>query len=312
MSGTAAVDADGRIQLPPVPASSSRVVKLVASIFSGSPAANEHGQQRWRLRWALAVSVMLHLLALAALAAVIGAAAARLPASSTAGGTLIAASLRPASGQPGLVRSAAPARESPAPGREEVAVAELAAVSPDGAKVVALGQRRLAAHLPPYLAAPPVLDVQPGPWYFRATELTRAAALQEAPVLAPPPAAAGQRLPAGKVVLRVLIGATGDVDRVDVAGSSLPPDYEAAAVAAFAPLRFRPGEIEGVPVSSELRLEVSFEAGDNGRSHAAGAVGAGEPGLPQVPPAASPVPVPRLLEAGKATSPSPVGAPARP
>jgi len=88
------------------------------------------------------------------------------------------------------------------------------------------------------------------------------------PAIEPPGDSAGHALPGGKVVLRVFLAADGALDRVEVASSSLPPAYDQAAVAAFSRVRFRPGEIQGVAVSSESRFEVGFDDGDPGSSHA--------------------------------------------
>ena len=49
--------------------------------------------------------------------------------------------------------------------------------------------------------------------------------------------------------------------------SSDPPSvFDEAAVAAFANLRFRPGEIEGVAVTSQTAFEVYFDDSESGRS----------------------------------------------
>ena len=56
---------------------------------------------------------------------------------------------------------------------------------------------------------------------------------------------------------------------------ALATDAE-AAVAAFSRLRFRPGEIQGVAVSSESRFEVAFNVREVGSSHATDR-GAGRP-----------------------------------
>ena len=60
-----------------------------------------------------------------------------------------------------------------------------------------------------------------------------------------------------KLVLYVDEGGT--VMRIDIEESNLPADLEAAARAAFATARFRPGMIEQQAVKSKLRIEVGFE-----------------------------------------------------
>ncbi|WP_374682004.1 TonB family protein [Accumulibacter sp.] len=141
-------------------------------------------------------------------------------------------------------------------------------VAASAARLVARGQRRLAESLPPYPAQPFVPASPTGPAYFRASELTVAAALLDEPLINPPADGAGDALLGGKVVLSVFLAADGAVARVEVASSSLPPAYGDAAVAAFSRLRFRPGEIQGVAVSSESRYEVEFKGGEAGSSHA--------------------------------------------
>ncbi len=115
-----------------------------------------------------------------------------------------------------------------------------------------------------------------GPWYFPRSELTVAPKLLDEPLIPQPekPGTTGQRT--GKVVLRVFVGAGGTVDRVEVAGSSLSADFDAAAAAAFARLRFSPGEIEGVAVNSETRFEIVSDGGETDGSHATDRVSVGD------------------------------------
>lgn len=265
------------------------------SVFSGSLA----GWPKWQqLGLALGLSLALHLGGLAALRCVFGAAAdvASLPAAGRAA-TAISAVLRAPLQEPGREgpqpASAAPASRA----AEEVHTAGAAAgseaisagsarsvgrdsganagaskapspprVSADG--LAARGQRLLAASAPSYPVQPLPAELSAGPRYFRRSELTVAAVPLDEPAIEPPDDSTGHALPGGKVVLRVFLAADGAVDRVEVASSSLPPAYDEAAVAAFSRVRFRPGEIQGVAVSSESRFEVGFDAGDPGSSHA--------------------------------------------
>ena len=128
-----------------------------------------------------------------------------------------------------------------------------------------LGERSLAAHVPPYLAS--VLNVPSTAWYFPPAELTRPPVLLDAPQLPLPDNAGGAASPGGKAVLRVFIAADGTVDRSEVAGN-LSPAYQEVLLNAVSRLRFRPGEIEGVAVSSETRFAVELDASDTGSSHA--------------------------------------------
>ena len=74
----------------------------------------------------------------------------------------------------------------------------------------------------------------------------------------PAPEVAG-RSGAFKAGMVLFIDAAGTVTRISFEDSSLPPDLEAAARAAFALARFRPGMIGHRPVKSTLRVEVAFE-----------------------------------------------------
>jgi TonB family protein len=62
----------------------------------------------------------------------------------------------------------------------------------------------------------------------------------------------------GKVVLRLLIGETGSVDRVDVVRATPPGLFDAAARDAFAAARFSPGRLAGIAVKCEMTIEVDF------------------------------------------------------
>jgi hypothetical protein len=64
--------------------------------------------------------------------------------------------------------------------------------------------------------------------------------------------------PAGRVVLRLLIGETGAVDKALVVRADPPGAFELAAVEAFTPARFSPGRKGGVAVKSALTLELKF------------------------------------------------------
>lgn len=70
------------------------------------------------------------------------------------------------------------------------------------------------------------------------------------------PAAAG--LKEGTVVLRLLISATGNVDEVKVIRANPEGLFEASAVAAFGKAKFSPGRYLGLPVASEITIEVDY------------------------------------------------------
>lgn len=62
----------------------------------------------------------------------------------------------------------------------------------------------------------------------------------------------------GVVVLRLLIGATGNVDDVAVVRSAPEGVFEQAALDAFSRARFSPGLAGGSPVKSQITIEVQF------------------------------------------------------
>jgi TonB family protein len=131
------------------------------------------------------------------------------------------------------------------------------------ALVAARGQRRLAADIPPYLLEPLVVNAPLAGWYFSRAELTVPPVLEDEPRLQFPdgPSGASAR---GRVLLRVFLGVSGAVEGIEVLSSDPPSIFDEAAVAAFANLRFRPGEIEGVAVTSQTAFEVYFDDSDSG------------------------------------------------
>lgn len=61
--------------------------------------------------------------------------------------------------------------------------------------------------------------------------------------------------------LTLFIASSGKVDRVKL-DSPLPPELEGAARRAFLGVQFTPGELNGRPVRSLIRVEVQFDRGD--------------------------------------------------
>lgn len=215
---------------------------------------------------ALLASLLLHALLWTLPRPTAGGAAAGAP---RPGAAVVVASLRAAAGEDSPAAAPPPPvlpsqRVGEPPPAEE---ADSDAV--DAAIVVtALGERRLAAYVPPWLTQPGVVHTPAGGWYFPRAELTRPPALESEPVLSGSDHAGSAGPARGKVVLRVLVGADGAVERVEVERSDLPAAVAEAAVAAFSRVRFRPGEIEGVAVTSEARFAVDFDVDEFGSSKA--------------------------------------------
>lgn len=63
------------------------------------------------------------------------------------------------------------------------------------------------------------------------------------------------------VVLRIFISERGTVDDVAVQSAGQAAEFENSAREAFARARFAPGTLRGVPVKSELMVEVKFDPG---------------------------------------------------
>ena len=62
----------------------------------------------------------------------------------------------------------------------------------------------------------------------------------------------------GRVVLDLYISAAGTVDLIRIVRAEPPGRFEQAAIKAFKPARFTPGQRKGAPVRSLMRIEVNF------------------------------------------------------
>ena len=95
------------------------------------------------------------------------------------------------------------------------------------------------------------------PYYFAAKDLTqRPLVLRDVPgdlMLVVP------GVPAQAATLQLLINEYGEVDQVIVEDSLLPDAAQKTVVDAFVKTRFHPGEIDGVPVKSQVRIEIMLE-----------------------------------------------------
>ena len=120
-------------------------------------------------------------------------------------------------------------------------------------------------------AAPSVPAVAPPPSV--PPEETRKPGLQPAPDyrsalgLDPPPLPlqsiepqypASAHLQEGTVVLRLLISASGDLDEVAVVRATPPGVFDQSALLAFGKAKFSPGYFMGIPVKSQLLIEVGY------------------------------------------------------
>lgn len=98
----------------------------------------------------------------------------------------------------------------------------------------------------------------PAPTFFTTDQLTKRPAL----LSDPPKLEITESMPAfgsGKVVLKIWINERGAVISVELEDSDVPEAVAAAAITAFEKLRFEAGEINGRPVATLMRIEVSYD-----------------------------------------------------
>lgn len=122
---------------------------------------------------------------------------------------------------------------------------------------------------PPLQRSPVAQDVQPAdtPPPTASTELPPAPDYLNGATLDPGPIPLADIVPEypesahlqeGLVVLRLLINEKGDLDNVAVVRSFPKGVFEEAALAAFGPAKFSPGKLLGIPVKSQVTIEVEF------------------------------------------------------
>lgn len=126
------------------------------------------------------------------------------------------------------------------------------------------------------------------PRYYEAQELTRQAS-PESELESTVPLATDQPT-GGRMSFRLFIDETGRPERIEVIRSTLPRSIEAGIVQRFFTARYRPGEIDGLPVKSILTLEADID------------------GQPMTPEPASPTPSSKMLSGSPQppSSPTPV------
>jgi protein TonB len=74
------------------------------------------------------------------------------------------------------------------------------------------------------------------------------------------PEGAALRGVSGTVVVRLYIGESGKVDKVDIVRADPPGYFEASAAKAFGAARFTPGTKGGSAARAQMLIEVSFES----------------------------------------------------
>ena len=155
--------------------------------------------------------------------------------------------------------------------KPESSVQPVAPVVPSGpVGVPSVGAAPIA--VVPQSVTPVLLSPRDDVSYFRRSQLTVPPVLQGEPVLDAPPGQTVTLRKGDSVTLRLFVNANGSVERIEVENSTLPEAYEQQAVAAFLPMQFRPGEIEGVAVRSQVVFEVDFDNFLHGASRTIGNV----------------------------------------
>jgi TonB family protein len=99
----------------------------------------------------------------------------------------------------------------------------------------------------------------PAPAYYTTDQLTKRPQPTSQPSLLAPEL--GPAIPSGKMILKLWINERGKVASAEVEKSELPEAISASAAAAFGKLHFEPGQINGRPVGTLMRIEVIYYDG---------------------------------------------------
>lgn len=169
---------------------------------------------------------------------------------------IVAATRPPAAGAPVGQRAAAPRPAPPASKPAPVRAPQVRAVAPEPEPLP-------APVVEEPLAEPPAAEGEaaralPVPNYFPAEALTRQPeliggideSLRE-------PVEAGLR---GRAIIRLYLNQSGKPERVSVLESTLPVEIEGLVVKAFYTAQYRPGEIDGLAVMSEMTVDVDLSS----------------------------------------------------
>lgn len=100
-------------------------------------------------------------------------------------------------------------------------------------------------------------DILPAPHYYRAGELDS----RPAPLGTVEPKPPRDMSASARVIARILINERGEADRVIIVRGAPNDGFDSAVVEAFGATRYRPGIKGGIPVKSQIVVEVSFDTG---------------------------------------------------
>ncbi len=98
------------------------------------------------------------------------------------------------------------------------------------------------------------------PYYFSAKDLTQKPLV--ARDITPDLVLVAPDVPVQAAILQILINEYGDVDQVIMKDSLLPAAAQKTVVDEFAKVKFHPGERNGIPVKSQLMIEIMLEHPD--------------------------------------------------
>ncbi len=136
-----------------------------------------------------------------------------------------------------------------------------AAPAPSLNKPADVAPAAIASPVPEAALAPALPKLPPAPEYKTRISLERGPVpLADVEPKYPPEAGGVQ----GTVVLRLLINEQGGVDDVAVASAFPAGLFESAAIEAFKEAKFSPGKQLGVPVKSQMMIEVKFQSFNKG------------------------------------------------
>jgi hypothetical protein len=97
----------------------------------------------------------------------------------------------------------------------------------------------------------------PAAGYYLTSQLTRPPRVLNELEFADPEVDGG----AGKIILKLWINASGEVEKIDTQETDLTEILTKSIVGAFQKLRFKPGELYGLPVGVVMTIEVDYQDG---------------------------------------------------
>ena len=113
------------------------------------------------------------------------------------------------------------------------------------------------------------ITLPPQPYYFPTDQLTeKPQVAQDLPpelalALSGSTSSTGPRA----AILRLLINENGDIDQVIIEESNFSEEEKNRIIEACKKMKFKPGKLEEMSVNAEMRIELTIDGGDTGKSH---------------------------------------------